>query len=1137
MFTVTIDLGEGKYEEDVGSHNDNAEYFGKSKYSITVREDQSWDEWMLSLIGARNDGYYGILTPPEGYYLYGWIMGDDKEVSFTMRELYTDAINKETTLRAVYELYVSITVNLGEGCYTEPSAYLNNPEMVGKNTYVIKAMGDVTLDYSNPSSGQCLYDDRFTECPEGMYLSGWALEGNEDIKYSVTEMKSYKPHADTAFRAVYEPIIKWKWTIDLGEGYFWEPEGKSEGFQEYNRKNHYVVEVVDGINFQYGPLIGGSYENEYIVCPEGMELYGWSTNDSDEITYSYYDLFSITAEKDLTLRAVYGPVKKVCNITYAIGDYHWEEEVIEGEQINLDFWNRSYIIDDSLKHTDFFRTQLSEENLLNVYISGWTTEKGSNIPNVDPIHCVATGDMTYYAIYKPCDLTIRLDIGEGYYAKYKRLNYDGSIGASDRIWWYYGRLPVERTDIYYAKVASGEMIGSDIGIICFGSDFRGWSFEKDGKVDIEPDGLLTYVPMEDMTIYAVYDEHVESDQPVLTDSVLYDNEIEMLEGETKKMEPKVIEPSNATRGLETIESDNPSVVEVNEDGSITAVGEGLATVKIVWPARYTDGQNEHYVKVHVKKNDIPVEKVVYPEVIEMTLGSTRTLTPSEIVPSNAKHVIENIASGDSFIVQVNENGTITAKGLGSVDLTLEWHDTANEVKRQVVRVTVVTGVMEKTKYTITLNPVIGGWGTAEEWSKGVRKMQVDINAKIGDVEEPRHKDGHYSFAGWSSLPAGEAEYTSEQLKELVPNGDKMFYAIWSQLYYNVTFDANGGHFKNSGESVEVIAEPKGGSDTQFKFPEDALYNEEESRMLLGWNTDKEARNPFDFTVWYWSLNDFTDTTLYAVWADRAEIKATSVELEKDFLDLLVGDKIALAAMVLPNDADNKSVSWSSSDTSVASVDTWGNVKALKAGAATITATTANGLTDECVVNVKEKAVEEPAACPVFGFCTYKGKKYWYEEGTKKGTYGDSKNVRDTKYGKLERGREIYDENTKSWYWLDTVYDGAAAIDKEVWMPYVYQNEDELTEVEKRENAEKADASLENYIYQNIIDKNGKWVRYGSDGHMLKGWVEIKDDLAQTYPQQAGNIYYYDTMTGSMVKGDLAIGDKIYHFNEVTGALE
>lgn len=89
-----------------------------------------------------------------------------------------------------------------------------------------------------------------------------------------------------------------------------------------------------------------------------------------------------------------------------------------------------------------------------------------------------------------------------------------------------------------------------------------------------------------------------------------------------------------------------------------------------------------------------------------------------------------------------------------------------------------------------------------------------------------------------------------------------------------------------------------------------------------------------------------------------EKSVTSVSLDKATAELTVGETLKLTATVSPSEAANKSVTWSSSDASVATVDANGNVKGVKAGTATITVTTADGgHTATCVVTVKEKPAE------------------------------------------------------------------------------------------------------------------------------------------------------------------------------------
>jgi uncharacterized protein YjdB len=81
---------------------------------------------------------------------------------------------------------------------------------------------------------------------------------------------------------------------------------------------------------------------------------------------------------------------------------------------------------------------------------------------------------------------------------------------------------------------------------------------------------------------------------------------------------------------------------------------------------------------------------------------------------------------------------------------------------------------------------------------------------------------------------------------------------------------------------------------------------------------------------------------------------SSVSLDKESLTLKVGESSTLTATILPENAANKKVSWSSSNTSIATVDSDGIVMALGIGSASITVTTEDGgKTAVCQVLVKE----------------------------------------------------------------------------------------------------------------------------------------------------------------------------------------
>ena len=90
----------------------------------------------------------------------------------------------------------------------------------------------------------------------------------------------------------------------------------------------------------------------------------------------------------------------------------------------------------------------------------------------------------------------------------------------------------------------------------------------------------------------------------------------------------------------------------------------------------------------------------------------------------------------------------------------------------------------------------------------------------------------------------------------------------------------------------------------------------------------------------------------SVKVSESTVSVTSVTLDKDRLDLTVGGTAKLTATVSPADASDKTVTWESSDTSVATVDNDGNVKALKGGTSTVTAK-AGGKSASALVDVMD----------------------------------------------------------------------------------------------------------------------------------------------------------------------------------------
>jgi hypothetical protein len=111
--------------------------------------------------------------------------------------------------------------------------------------------------------------------------------------------------------------------------------------------------------------------------------------------------------------------------------------------------------------------------------------------------------------------------------------------------------------------------------------------------------------------------------------------------------------------------------------------------------------------------------------------------------------------------------------------------------------------------------------------------------------------------------------------------------------------------------------------------------------------------PFDVTFGGEVQHGNTDKLIDEVIFTLGDIvSVTGVTLDQDTLSMEVSDTETLVATVIPSTASNKTVTWESSNTEVATVSSAGLVTAIGAGSATITVKTNDGnFTDTCAVTV------------------------------------------------------------------------------------------------------------------------------------------------------------------------------------------
>ena len=102
-----------------------------------------------------------------------------------------------------------------------------------------------------------------------------------------------------------------------------------------------------------------------------------------------------------------------------------------------------------------------------------------------------------------------------------------------------------------------------------------------------------------------------------------------------------------------------------------------------------------------------------------------------------------------------------------------------------------------------------------------------------------------------------------------------------------------------------------------------------------------------------TTKDGSKTAKCTVTVKNEPIKVTGVSLNRSQITLFVGKSENLTAAVKPSNAANKGITWQSSNTNVATVDSSGRITARAEGTATITVkTNDNGKTAKCTVTVK-----------------------------------------------------------------------------------------------------------------------------------------------------------------------------------------
>ena len=361
-------------------------------------------------------------------------------------------------------------------------------------------------------------------------------------------------------------------------------------------------------------------------------------------------------------------------------------------------------------------------------------------------------------------------------------------------------------------------------------------------------------------------------------------------------------------------SSNESVVKVNRSGEVTAVGAGstIITVSFKGDNYYADASKD--IIVTVSKVDTSIDVA---DKVEMTVGDVVNLNAT-LTPEGAGEL--NYSSSDESVVCVNEIGELTAISGGSAIVTVRFagNDKYAAAESKNILVTVgklpavidVTGKLEmKVDEVIRLNASLTPEGAGELVYVSSDESVVTVNS-LGEVT---------GITGGAAIVTvkftGNDEYSAAESKNVLVTV-ALADASVSAENISMTVDEN--------VTIAATTTPEGLNITYTA--DDSGVVKVENGVVTGL---KEGTAKINLTVGGDNRYLLNSTTI-TVTVSKIN---TSISVA-DKLDLIVDDEVNLNATLTPAEAGE--LEYVSSDVSVVSVNSNGEVTAVSNGTANIT---------------------------------------------------------------------------------------------------------------------------------------------------------------------------------------------------------
>lgn len=453
------------------------------------------------------------------------------------------------------------------------------------------------------------------------------------------------------------------------------------------------------------------------------------------------------------------------------------------------------------------------------------------------------------------------------------------------------------------------------------------------KIDVylgDPDngGLLC----DTMTVHVVK----PGEEPAKTAVSIADSySTSMDKGTTQQLKAKVSPDDKASQVVWS--SSNESVLTVDANGLVTAVGDGTASITAT-----VDGVSATTDAITVTTPVVKVSGVkLSASNLKLAVGGEPSTLTAAVEPDNATNKNLSWSSSDPTVATVAD-GVVTPVKAGAATITVITEDGEHSATCKVTVIQPATGItLDKQKVVLV--------GAATEqlkaavvpaeanqtivWKSSNESVAtVDQTGKVAAVSKGAAtitvstEDGTYSQDCAVTVSNPATNLTVDQSVLGLKKGEEGTVKV-----------SLAGTLAGEVDETNLALDDTGASKA-FKV----VDNGDGSYTVTALKTGSGS-----FVITAGSLSQTVSVTVTN--------PAQKVELNKTSLSFTVGDaSTKLSATVSPADADDTTVSWTSSDSSVATVKD-GAVTPLKAGTVTITATCGDK-TATCAVTVAAKTI-------------------------------------------------------------------------------------------------------------------------------------------------------------------------------------